>query len=312
MFAVTGLHLWQGWTWLLRGEFLEAEALLRLSIDETERYDIDEDAGMAYACGFLARVLLERRDVAGAAEALARAGHPVAGSDADALCTRSQIELLLAQRRYQEAMVAADGAERRLGHIANPGWLPWRTFKALAGVQLDQRESAAGLLETELANARRWGAPGTLGAALRHCGEYCGEQRGDTGLDLLREAVQVTSGSLARLEHAKALASLGAALRRSGGRTESRAPLGDALELATVAGARPLAEYARTELLAAGGRRRSAGPAGMQSLTPSERRVAELTLADRPERTVGRHVGIRGRSGSAWDPSSRPERRRGA
>ena len=33
------------------------------------------------------------------------------------------------------------------------------------------------------------------------------------------------------------------------------------------------------------------------------------TLADRPERTAGRHVGIRERSGPAWDPSSRPERR---
>lgn len=198
--------------------------------------------------------------------------------------TRAQIELLLAQRRHQEAMVAADGAERRLGHIANPGWLPWRTFQALAVVHLDRRETAAGLLETELANARRWGAPGALGAALRHCGE----QRGDTGLDLLREAVQVTSGSLARLEHAKALASLGASLRRSGRRTESRAPLRQALEWATDAGARPLAEYARTELLAAGGRRRSAAAAGVQSLTPSERRVAELAVAGLSNRDIAR------------------------
>jgi hypothetical protein len=80
--------------------------------------------------------------------------------------------------------------------------------------------------------------------------------------------------SAARLEHARALADLGAALRRAGHRADSREILRPALDLAHRCGARALSERARTELIAAGARPRRLVLTGLDSLTASERRVA--------------------------------------
>jgi hypothetical protein len=77
--------------------------------------------------------------------------------------------------------------------------------------------------------------PARVGASLR----VLGTLEREAGLDHLREAVGVLSDSPARLEHAKALAALGAALRRSGCRSEAREPLGQALDLADAAAPRP-------------------------------------------------------------------------
>jgi DNA-binding NarL/FixJ family response regulator len=88
--------------------------------------------------------------------------------------------------------------------------------------------------------------------------------------------VRVLDGSPAKLEHAKALAALGALLRRQRKPTEAREPLRQALDLATVCGAELLAEHARSELYATGARPRSDALSGVESLTPSELRVAEL------------------------------------
>jgi DNA-binding CsgD family transcriptional regulator len=112
----------------------------------------------------------------------------------------------------------------------------------------------------------------------------------------------VLARSPARLEHARALTDLGAALRRDNRRAEARAELQDGLELAERLGARALADRARSELLAAGGR--SGDPTGtaVQQLTVSERRVADLAAQGRsnPEiaqvlfvtrKTVETHLG---------------------
>jgi DNA-binding NarL/FixJ family response regulator len=92
----------------------------------------------------------------------------------------------------------------------------------------------------------------------------------------LREAVELLASSPARLEHARALADLGAALRRANRRREARDALTQALELADRLGGRALAERARTELRAAGGRSSDPHATGVEQLTASERRVAEL------------------------------------
>jgi len=118
----------------------------------------------------------------------------------------------------------------------------------------------------------------------------------------LREAVDVLSGSSARLEHARALVDLGAAMRRDNRRAEARGALEEGLDLAERCGAAALAEAARTELLAAGGR--SSDPYGdaLAQLTVSERRVADLAAEGRsnPEiaqalfvtrKTVETHLG---------------------
>lgn len=160
----------------------------------------------------------------------------------------------------------------------NPAFIAWRSSAALAKLQLGEREEALRLASEDLELARTWGAPRALGAALRVVGSIEG---GDDGLVLLEEAVEVLSGSPAKLEHAKARFELGAALRKAGRFDQAREQLRHAVELATLCGAKSLAERAATELLAAGARPRRIALSGVESLTPSERRVAELA-ADGP------------------------------
>jgi DNA-binding NarL/FixJ family response regulator len=62
------------------------------------------------------------------------------------------------------------------------------------------------------------------------------------------------------------------------------------LELAARRGAKPLAEYARAELYAAGGRPRRAVVSGPESLTPSERRVAELAAEGHINRDIAQRL----------------------
>src|SRR6185369_15277920 len=92
--------------------------------------------------------------------------------------------------------------------------------------------------------------------------------------------------SPARLERARALTELGAALRRANHRADARARLAAALELADRCGAVPLAERAHAELLAAGARPRRVARSGVDALTPSERRVAELAAAGQTNREI--------------------------
>ena len=76
--------------------------------------------------------------------------------------------------------------------------------------------------------------------------------------------------------HARALTDLGAALRRANRRADARDPLRRALDLADACGAAPVAEQARAELLAAGGRPRRPRLWGVEALTASERRIAAM------------------------------------
>jgi DNA-binding CsgD family transcriptional regulator len=90
----------------------------------------------------------------------------------------------------------------------------------------------------------------------------------------------VLERSPARLEHARAMIDLGAALRRAGRRVDAREPLRGGYELARNCGADTLAETARLELAASGVRLRRPALSGAESLTPSERRIADMAATD--------------------------------
>jgi DNA-binding CsgD family transcriptional regulator len=109
---------------------------------------------------------------------------------------------------------------------------------------------------------------------------------GQQGLAHHEEAVEVLADSPAKLEHAKARAELGAALRRANRRAEAREQLRHAVELATICGAGPLVAHAETELLATGARPRRIFLHGVESLTPSERRVAEMAAEGPTNREI--------------------------
>ena len=162
----------------------------------------------------------------------------------------------------------------------NPAAVDWRSQAALAHAALDQPDAALALAREELELARRFGAARAIGIALRTLGVIGDE------LDHLNEAVDVLAASPARLEHARALADLGVALRHRRRIVEAREPLRQALDLAIRCGATPLAERARTELLIAGARPRRPQLSGVDALTTNERRVAALAAEGRSNREI--------------------------
>ena len=97
------------------------------------------------------------------------------------------------------------------------------------------------------------------------------------------------------MDRARALADLGALLRRRG-RTEARELLREALDTAHRVGARPLAAYAEAELRATGARPRRVVLTGLDSLTASERRIAELAGEGLTNREIAQTLFITART----------------
>ena len=151
--------------------------------------------------------------------------------------------------------------------------MPWRSSLASVLVRQGEIAEARKLAAEELRLARRWGTPRAIGVALRSAGEAAGRKR---SVALLEQAVHTLEASAGRLEHARALLSLGLSLRREGRRAPAREPLARAAELAERLGAPALAEQAAEELRVAGARPRRVELSGYASLTASERRIVLL------------------------------------
>jgi DNA-binding CsgD family transcriptional regulator len=98
------------------------------------------------------------------------------------------------------------------------------------------------------------------------------------------------------LARAHALADLGAMLRRRNRRTEARELLRNALDIAHRAGGRLVAEQAETELRATGARPRRIVLSGLDSLTASERRIAELASQGLTNREIAQTLFITART----------------
>ena len=187
--------------------------------------------------------------------------------------------------RPEEALAdfQAGGAHMLRGECPSPSAAPWRSGAALAQLALGDPDAARSSAAEEVELARELGAPRALGVALRAQGLVSG---GSEGLAMLEASVGALEQSQASLELAKSLAELGGALRRCGRRGDARKPLRRALELATHCGADPLADQVRTELRASGARPRQAALSGPQSLTVSERRVAEMAAQGQTNREI--------------------------
>jgi len=181
----------------------------------------------------------------------------------------------LVERRAREALAdfeACGQAAQSIG-FENPANYAWRSDAALALHALGERAPAVELAGTELSLAQAWGGPRAIGTALRALGLVEGGAR---GLTHLHEAVDALAGSAARLEHARALVELGAGLRRANQRSEARRQLREGIDLAHLCGATPLVERANDELAATGAHRRTVQFSGLDAVTVSERRVAQL------------------------------------
>lgn len=259
-----------------QGELVAAETDMRAVIE------IAMEHGLAFAVPsalyFGADALIERPELADVAALtgtialapdLARTASGAILREVRGRLALAKADLVTARAELRAAAVTYEALR-----LLNPGTC-WRSALALA-VAAEDAGQARRLADSEVSDARRAGLPRPTGIALRARGMLEG---GERGLRDLREAAEVLAASGARLEHARALVELGAALRRAGRRTAAREPLRAGLDLAHRCGAVRLAQQARTELLTAGAKPRRAVLTGLEALTASERRVAELAAA---------------------------------
>jgi tetratricopeptide (TPR) repeat protein len=236
--------MWRGKWQTDRGDLRAAVADLREALDLCVAHGMR--VAWPYNIGFLAQALLEQGDTGEAARVIDQGGfpeqlplnqvHPMYFRLSRA---RLRIETGNPDPGVEELLQV--GKTARLVPYDNPSGVPWRSWAAEGLRLLERNEEARALADEELALARRLGDPRALGASLRVLGLVEG---GKAGIALLREAVEVLAGSEARLEHARALVDLGAALRRANQRTQARELLREGIDLARKVGALGLAERA--------------------------------------------------------------------
>ena len=193
--------------------------------------------------------------------------------------------LRLAQRRFEEArddFLELGAREERMA-LLNPGY-SWRVGAARAYLALGDEAEARRLTDENLVHAERWGTPGVIGVA------HHARALAHSDLEELERAVETLAGSTARLDHAKAMVDLGVLRRVNGNKTAARDALRDALELARACGATRLAHRAHEELVSAGARPRRLQFSGVESLTPSERRVCDLAAAGAANREIAQEL----------------------
>jgi DNA-binding CsgD family transcriptional regulator len=277
-FAFAHASSFRGFALLRRGDLLDAEADARAALDATF------PLGFTYA--HLAEVLAERGELVEALHTLDLAGMPDVHHTWQTACLLDpRARLRIASGEVAQGLADLLAAGEIIGSfgIHNPSYSAWRSQAALATLGLGDRREARRLVGDEVELARRWGSPRPLGVALRVAGLVEG---GDDGLELLRESVDVLTVSPAQLERAKSFTELGAALRRVNRRAEARCFLQEGLDLAARCGAVVLAGRAHAELLATGARPRRLLRSGIDSLTPSERRVARMAAEGQTNREI--------------------------
>jgi DNA-binding CsgD family transcriptional regulator len=110
---------------------------------------------------------------------------------------------------------------------------------------------------------------------------------GEGEVAMLRDAIALAEGTVAPLECARAHVALGSALRRAEAPVDqARAALRSAVELAHRCGATVLEDQALDELRATGARPRRRVTTGVDALTPSERRIAQLAADGQQNREI--------------------------
>jgi DNA-binding CsgD family transcriptional regulator len=266
---------WRAKLWLRRGAAEAAEADSRAALELLTTHGVR--LGIPIALSFLIEALIERGELDAAERSLSGSGlgEEIPPGITSNFLLEARGLLRLARGRMREGLddLVEFGRRDELWGGASPLASRWRSRASLALAATGEGERARWMAAEDLERARCWGAASGIGVALHSLALVEG---GAASVDRLRDTVDVLAGSPARLEHARALTDFGAALRRANRRAEARGALQEGVDLAERCGAGALAERGRTELRAAGGRTSEPGGTGLEQLTVSERRVAEL------------------------------------
>ncbi|HEX6667312.1 MAG TPA: AAA family ATPase [Solirubrobacterales bacterium] len=272
------------------GDLVAAEADIRQSVDIARMAEIAPF--VILGVGSLAHVLIERDELDAAEVELRTVGladGPIPAIGALAAVSYVRGYLRFARGELERAVedfgsLSTHPEEMGLGPMPS---LLVGPFAVRALVAIGDLARARELVDDLTVSARRWGTPSALGNGLRADAAVRG---GVEGIGLLEEAVALQEGSPARVHRVHALVELGEALRREGHRTRAREPLREGFTLARQCGAARLAKRAHAELEATGETLRRYAPIGVESLTPSERRVAELAASGMTNRQIAQSL----------------------
>jgi DNA-binding CsgD family transcriptional regulator len=267
------------WVALRAGRVLEAEADARTGATGGPHGLLDE----RHAVGNLVLALIERDRPDLAEAALAERGlsdtrEPGGLSGSMLFIARGRLSLLRARPRAAVTDLQLCADMLRSAGMVSPTFADWHSDTALAYFGLGEIEAAQRLVAEDLELSRAFGAARELGIALRTAGLISG---GERGIDLLAESVETLEHSEAELERARSIVEHGAALRRTGRRSDARKLLARGLDIASRCGARAIGQRARAELIAAGAKPRRERLSGRDSLTASELRIARLAAEGR-------------------------------
>ncbi len=273
---------------LRSGAALDAEADARSSLAVLEEHGWD--AIVPLFSGFACDVLLERDLVDEAAELLRRHGMEgeIPQIDAFTLLLDGRSRLRAAQGRWEEALADARecGARFETWDSRNPV-LPWRSTAATALAALGRTEEACEEAARERERADRYGSARAQGIARRTVALLA---PGGPELDALREAAALIAQGADRLEEARTRVLLGRALRVAGDVPTARETVLQAADAAHELGAARVLAEAALELRALNARPRRFARTGVDALTASERRTADLAAAGLANREIAQQL----------------------
>jgi DNA-binding CsgD family transcriptional regulator len=209
------------------------------------------------------------------------------------LHARGRLRSASGQHAHAARDLLAVGARSRAWEAVNPAVVPWHSSLALALDGLGESSQACRHAEVAVGRARRWGAPGPLGVALRTHAAVAG---GRAGLAMLEESAAVLERAESTLDRASSLLQYGKALNDQGQPVAARQALRAAIELAERSGHTELSCSARLALSACGGRQSKPRQSGIASLTAAELRTATLAAAGRKNREIAATLFVRRRT----------------
>jgi DNA-binding CsgD family transcriptional regulator len=272
------------------GDLVTAEADIRQAID------VARLAGMVplvmLYVGPLVEVLIERDELDKAEAQLSSVG--IADGPLDLLSLGGMAGFMRGHLRFErgeyEQAVEDFLSLSRESVKVKMGFGPAATacpFTVRALMALGRDDEARTLADELVPPARHYGSPSTI----LHVARAAAASRGGLeGIELLEEALAGTTNSPRRLQVAHALVDLGELLRRQGRRADARKPLREGFDLARRCGAARIAKRANGELEATGEKVRRYAPIGVEALTPSERRVAELAASGMTNRQIAQSL----------------------
>jgi DNA-binding CsgD family transcriptional regulator len=250
----------------------------------------DPGAHAATGHGFKAHALLDAGDLAAVEEALQETSPEHWSEDERGSFNLyyARAQLRIEQHRLEEAQEDVEVLRDRAK--SSPSVRTFEDFWRPLGVTLAHRqgdvERARALGEELLEYSRRFGV-GVLGRNLRTVGLV---HDGESQMELLRESVELSRPLCYRLEYARSLIELGAALRRRGDRAAAREPLAEGLDLAYRCGAAGVVSRALDELRASGARPRRPVRSGADALTSAETRIAKLAADGHSNREIAQEL----------------------